>query len=79
MSRVATSEWRYATNTTDFNKRRMREQQSLGVKFKCLSWRRAAIFNVDQISDKNVQRQLNRIIKEGRCGLGDAKYTEVKH
>lgn len=75
--RVASTEWKYATNTTDFNKRRMREQQSLATKFECISWKRAAQFDSNKIPDRSAKRQLNRIVRQGRCGLGDEKYTEV--
>lgn len=75
--RVASTEWKYATNTTDFNKRRMREQQSLATKFECISWKRAAQFDAHHIPDRSAKRQLNRIVRQGRCGLGDEKYLEV--
>lgn len=77
-TRVASSEWRYATNSTDYNKRRMREQQNLAIKFECLSWKRAATFNAFNMVDVNVERQLHRIVRQGRCALGDEKNHEIQ-
>lgn len=74
---VATAEWKFATNATDFNRRRMKEQQNLASKFECLSWRRAARFDTSRILDPNIRRQLGRILEQGKCGLGDDKYLEV--
>lgn len=75
--RVAMTEWKYATNSTDFNKRRMKEQQSVSSKFECISWNRAMRFNYQLFGDQNLQRQFQRIVRQGRCGLGDEKYNEV--
>jgi peptidyl-dipeptidase A len=74
---VSTSEWKFATNATDFNRRRMKEQQNLASKFECLSWRRAARYDTSRILDASVRRQLGRILEQGKCGLGDDKYLEV--
>lgn len=76
---VATSEWKFSTNATDFNRRRMKEQQNLGSKFECLSWRRASRFDTSRILDPNIRRQLGRILEQGKCGLGDDKYLEVSY
>ncbi|XP_055641071.1 angiotensin-converting enzyme-like isoform X2 [Toxorhynchites rutilus septentrionalis] len=78
-NRVASSEWKYATNATEFNKRRMREQQNLAAKFECLSWRRAASFDSSTIVDTSIRRQLGRIVQPGRCGLGEDKHAEITH
>lgn len=74
---VATAEWKFATNATDFNRRRMKEQQNLASKFECLSWRRASRFDTSRILDPNIRRQLGRVLEQGKCGLGDDKYLEV--
>ncbi|EDS43840.1 angiotensin-converting enzyme [Culex quinquefasciatus] len=78
-NRVTNSEWKFAINSTEFNKRRMREQQNLASKFECLSWRRAASFDSSTIVDTGIRRQLGRIVEPGRCGLGDDKYAEITH
>lgn len=78
-NRVSTSEWRYATNASDYNKRRMREQQSISAKFECLSWKRAASFEVFRLQDISARRQLTRIRRQGKCGLGDEKYAEFMY
>ena len=74
---ISNAEWRFATNATDFNRRRMKEQQNLASKFECLSWRRASRFDTSRILDPNIRRQLGRILEQGKCGLGDDKYLEV--
>lgn len=71
------TEWKYAVNSTDFNKRRMKEQQSVSAKFECISWNRAVRFNYQLLGDQNLQRQFQRIVRQGRCGLADEKYNEV--
>lgn len=76
-NRVANNEWKYATNASEFNKRRVKEQQSVATKFECLSWRRAISFLNYPITNSNVKRQLQRIIKQGKCGLSDDKYAEI--
>lgn len=76
-NRVANNEWKYATNASEYNKRRVKEQQSVATKFECLSWRRAISFLNYPIANSNVKRQLNRIIKQGKCGLSDEKYAEI--
>lgn len=78
-NRVANSEWRYATNTSDFNRRRMREQQSVATKFECLSWKRSNSIDMTRVFDPNIKRQLLRIFHDGKCGLGDDKYAEFQH
>ena len=74
---VASAEWKYATNATDFNRRRMKEQQNLASKFECVSWRRASRFDTSRILESNLRRQLGRILQQGKCGLGDEKHLEV--
>lgn len=76
-NRVANNEWKYATNSSEYNKRRVKEQQSVATKFECLSWRRAIAFLNYPITNSNVKRQLQRIIKQGKCGLNDEKYAEI--
>lgn len=78
-NRVANAEWKFSTNATEYNKRKMREQQSLAAKFECLSWRRASIFDTSHILDTNTRRQLGRILTQGRCGLNDEMYKEITH
>lgn len=76
-NRAANIEWKYATNASEYNKRRMREQKAVAEKFECVSWRRAATFSDRQISESNVRRQIQRIFKQGKCGLSDSKYAEL--
>uniref|UniRef100_A0A1S4GWX3 Angiotensin-converting enzyme n=1 Tax=Anopheles gambiae TaxID=7165 RepID=A0A1S4GWX3_ANOGA len=78
-NRVANAEWRFSTNATEYNKRRMREQQNLASKLECISWRRAVSFDSSRIIDTSIRRQLGRIVQQGRCGLGDTKYAELQH
>lgn len=77
-NRIATSEWKFATNGSDFNRRRMKEQQSISKKFECISWRRAnSLFNISKMPDTNVRRKLERIVRQGKCGLDDRKHFEL--
>lgn len=78
-NRVATSEWRYATNTSDYNRRRMREQQSLATKFECVSWKRSNAIDMARVFDPSIKRQLSRIVHQGRCGLSDSKFADLMH
>lgn len=78
-NRVAHAEWKFAINGSDFNRRRMSEQQTVADKFECLSWRRAASYDAARQPDANVRRQLQRIHRQGKCGLGDEKYAEYQH
>ncbi|XP_055387063.1 angiotensin-converting enzyme-like [Condylostylus longicornis] len=78
-NRLASSEWRFETNTTDFNRRRMKEQQSLASKFACISWRKATSINTGFTIDGNIRRQFDRILRQGHCGLGEVKYLELQH
>lgn len=78
-NRVANNEWKFATNASEYNKRRVKEQQSVATKFECLSWRRASGYSNYHITDTNIRRQLQRIVKQGKCGLSDEKYTEVNN
>ena len=55
----------------------MKEQQSIAAKFECLSWKKAATFDLKRISDNSVVRQLLKIFRQGKCGLGDEKYAEM--
>lgn len=75
-NRVANSEWRHSTNASDFNRRRMKEQKSVASKFECLSWKRSSSIDVTRVFDLNVKRQLERVVHQGKCGLGDIKYAE---
>lgn len=78
-NRVAHVEWKYARNSSDYNRRRMTEQQSVASKFECLSWRRVAGIDAATQSDANVRHQLARIYRQGKCGLGDEKFGEYQN
>lgn len=76
-NRVASNEWKYATNSSDYNKRRMKEQQSVASKFECVSWRQAAKYVNYHSMDSTIKRQLDRIVKQGKCGLSEDKFMEI--
>lgn len=78
-NRVSMAEWRFGVNGSDYNKRRMREEQSVSSKFECLSWRRAINFDISGVSESNIRRQLNRILNRGHCGLTDDQHSELQH
>lgn len=77
-NRIATSEWKFATNGSDYNRRRMREQQSLSKKFECISWKRANnLFNISNMPDSSIRRKFERIVRQGKCGLDERKFFEL--
>ncbi|KAL3288649.1 hypothetical protein HHI36_003082 [Cryptolaemus montrouzieri] len=76
---VGTSQWIYATNMTDFNKRRMVEEQVLKAKFDKLTWSRAMAFDWTKIPDPMVRRHLKFLVTSGRGSLPDEKYNEIHH
>ncbi|XP_037925206.1 angiotensin-converting enzyme-like [Hermetia illucens] len=78
-NRVSNAEWRYSVNSTDYNKRRLKEQQSVATKFACISWRRAYSANSSIPTDTTIRRQFDRILKQGHCGLSETKYQELNH
>lgn len=75
--RVSSSQWNYATNMTDFNKRRMIEEQTHKAKFDKLSWIKAVNFDWLDLHDPMARRQLKLIITNSRASLSDDKYNEV--
>lgn len=75
--RVSSAQWIYSTNMTDYNKRRMIEEQTLKAKFDKLSWKKAASFDWTRLPDPMVRRQLKFLLTNSRASLTDAKYNEV--
>lgn len=78
-NRVASTDWKYAANSSEYFKRRAIEQQSVALKFECLSWRRAAAYSNYHLVDSNLRRQLNRIVRQSKCGLSETKFVEFNH
>lgn len=78
-NRVAGTDWKFTANSSDYNKRRAIEQQSVAMKFECLSWRRAATYSNYHVVDSSVRRQLNRIVRQSKCGLTEQKLIEFNH
>lgn len=75
--RVTTAQWKFVTNITDTNRRRMLEELTLGNKLERLSWRKAASFSWKQLPDPTARRQLSKIVLPSRAALPDDKYAEV--
>lgn len=65
--RVSSAQWNYATNITDFNKRRMIEEQTLRAKFERISWKKAVSFEWSRLPDPMARRQLRMLVTEGRA------------
>lgn len=78
-NRVASTDWKFAANSSEYFKRRAMEQQSVALKFECLSWRRAAAYSNYHLIDSNLRRQLNRIVRQSKCGLSETKFIEFNH
>lgn len=62
---------------TDFNKRKMVEEQTLEAKFNKLSWKKAITFDWMRIPDPMARRQLKFLVMQSRASLSDEKYSEV--
>ncbi|XP_041983262.1 angiotensin-converting enzyme-like [Aricia agestis] len=76
--RVTMSQWKFVTNITEYNQRRMLEELGLSAKFERLSWRKAAAYDVSRLPDPQDRRQLARIIQSSRAGLPDDKFAEIQ-
>ncbi|KAJ0170359.1 hypothetical protein K1T71_014287 [Dendrolimus kikuchii] len=76
--RVTMSQWKFVTNITEYNRRRMAEELALSSKFERLSWRKAAAYDVSRVSDPQGRRQLHKIVMNSRASLPDDRYSEVQ-
>lgn len=72
------SQWKFVTNITDYNRRRMTEELALSSKFERLSWRKAAAYDSSRLSDPQSRRQMMKIVQGSRSALPDDKFAEVK-
>lgn len=73
------SQWKFVTNITEYNRRRMLEELALSSKFERLSWRKAAVFDGSRLSDPQGRRQLMKVVQSSRAALPDDKFNEVSH
>lgn len=71
------SQWKFVTNITEYNRRRMLEELALSSKFERLSWKKAAAYDASRLSDPQSRKQLTRIVQASRAALPDDKFTEV--
>ncbi|XP_017788851.1 PREDICTED: angiotensin-converting enzyme-like [Habropoda laboriosa] len=76
-TRVLTSQWNFATNVTEINRRRMLEEQALKLKFDRISWRKAVSFAWSRIGDTFAKKELKMIAIRGRNSLTDDKFNEL--
>ncbi|XP_049820777.1 angiotensin-converting enzyme-like isoform X2 [Aethina tumida] len=77
--RVGSAQWTYSTNMTDFNKRKMIDEQTRKAKFDKISWRKAAEFDWTRLPDPMARRQLRMLMSNSRASLSDDKYNEIYH
>ncbi|XP_048477778.1 angiotensin-converting enzyme [Plutella xylostella] len=75
--RVTMSQWRFVTNITEYNRRRMLEELALNSKFERLSWRKAAAYDATRVSDVQSRRQLVKIVQGSRAALPEDKFNEI--
>lgn len=75
--RVSLAQWKYSTNMTDLNKRRMIDEQMLKAKFDKVSWKKAVTYDWNRLPDPMTRRQLKLLITNSRASLTDEKYNEV--
>ncbi|XP_033208266.1 angiotensin-converting enzyme-like isoform X2 [Belonocnema kinseyi] len=78
-NRVMNSQWNFATNITDANRRKMLEDQTLKLKFDKASWKKTVTFAWSRIPDPLARRQLKMIAVKGRHSLTDDKFNEIHH
>ncbi|XP_023289186.1 angiotensin-converting enzyme-like [Orussus abietinus] len=78
-NRVMTAQWNFATNITDYNRRKMLEEQTFKLKFDRASWRKAVTFAWSRVPDPLTRRQLKMIAVKGRSALTDDKFNEIHH
>ncbi|XP_028158444.1 angiotensin-converting enzyme-like [Ostrinia furnacalis] len=76
--RVTISQWRFVTNITEYNRRRMLEELTLSSKFERLSWRKAAAYDASRLPDSQSRRQLTRLVQASRAALPDDKFSEIQ-
>ncbi|CAB3241567.1 unnamed protein product [Arctia plantaginis] len=76
--RVTMSQWKFVTNITDYNRRRMTEELALSSKFERLSWRKAAAYDSSRLSDPQSRRQMMKIVQGSRSALPDDKFSELQ-
>ncbi|CAH0717042.1 unnamed protein product, partial [Brenthis ino] len=76
--RVTMSQWKFVTNITEYNRRRMLEELALNSKFEKLSWKKAAAYDGSRLSEPQGRRQLARIVQASRAALSDEKFTEIQ-
>lgn len=63
---------------TDFNKRRMIEEQIHKAKFDKISWKKAIGFDWPNLPSLATKRQFKMLITKGRASLPDDKQNEVR-
>ncbi|XP_050669204.1 angiotensin-converting enzyme-like isoform X2 [Leptidea sinapis] len=76
--RVTMSQWKFVTNITEYNHRRMLEELSLSSKFDRLSWRKAVVYDISRVPDPQARRQLMKIVRSSRAVLPEDKYLELQ-
>ncbi|XP_049882463.1 angiotensin-converting enzyme-like [Pectinophora gossypiella] len=76
--RVTMSQWKFVTNITEYNRRRMMEELALSSKFERLSWRKAAAYDASRLPEAQGRRQLMRIVQGSRAALPDEKFSELQ-
>ncbi|KAL7286356.1 hypothetical protein TKK_0019313 [Trichogramma kaykai] len=78
-TKVMTAQWNFATNMSDYNRRKMLEAQTMKLKFERASWRKTVSFAWNRIADPLARRQLKMIAVKGRNSLTDDKFNEMHH
>ncbi|KAI8441260.1 hypothetical protein MSG28_014901 [Choristoneura fumiferana] len=76
--RVTISQWKFVTNITESNRRRMLEELAISSKFERLSWRKAAAYDSSRLPDAEGRRQLQKIVQNSRAALPDDKFAEIQ-
>ncbi|XP_047513996.1 angiotensin-converting enzyme-like [Pieris napi] len=76
--RVTIAQWKFVTNITEYNRRKMLEELGINSKFERLSWRKAAAYDASRVSDPQSRRQLVKILQGSRSALPDEQFSEIQ-
>lgn len=75
-NRLMLIRWKAATNNTEYNRQRLKEQEKFSQKFNCISSQRARNLFKPTEMDGLMRRQFELIIQSGNCGLSEGKLLE---
>ncbi|XP_034947061.1 angiotensin-converting enzyme-like [Chelonus insularis] len=78
-NKIMMAQWNFVTNITDYNRRKMLEEQIQKLEFERSSWKKATSFAWTRIPDPLTRRQLKMLVIKGRNALSKDKFNEIHH